>query len=591
MKLNKIFGTIAVAAAVLLAASCEKAQPVSSIGGFEISSSYVALAQEGGSAKIDITKSDFDWEIDTTGTSTWLTVSPVSAAAGAQTINFTAIENNAGEKKAELKMTLKGSSYTKLITIAQAGKAAAAATIDDVMKADNGASFVVTATVTSVANKHYGNFYLKDSSTNKELYIYGILDKKGNEITSSTSYDVLDPSTSSNAWDIAVGDVVTLAGSKKTYDGTVEFVNAEIQKVVKSLLDVAPEEITVAKEGGLVDFVVKYSGDGLEVNPQAEWISLAGINVGADSTIVSLKISENTSDPRSGKVNIKSAITGQASEAIVTITQNGVAGTEAVPFTVAQAIEFCAPLKAATTENYYIKGIVSKVYYQFSTYNGTATFWISDDGTFEGSEDGKTTTDKTKNFECYSVYYLENKSWAEGNSGISVGDEVVICGQLTNWSGLAETNSKNAYVYSINSVKTETGNGVGGQNYPFNVAGAIAYCTALGTGNTSPNDLYVKGKVSKIYSQFSAKYGTAIFWLSDDGTFEGSADGKTTTDKTKNFECYSVYWYNSASWTEGCGVVAEGDEVVIKGKITNYSNLAETSSKKACIYSINGKTE
>ena len=44
-------------------------------------------------------------------------------------------------------------------------------------------------------------------------------------------------------------------------------------------------------------------------------------------------------------------------------------------------------------------------------------------------------------------------------------------------------------------------------------------------------------------------------------------------------------------WTEGMGQIAEGDEVVLCGKVTKYKTTYETSSKKAYVYSINGKTE
>ena len=103
------------------------------------------------------------------------------------------------------------------------------------------------------------------------------------------------------------------------------------------------------------------------------------------------------------------------------------------------------------------------------------------------------------------------------------------------------------------------------------------------------DDVYVKGKVSKVQSAFSEKYHTAIFWISDDGVFND--------DLTKDFEAYSVYWLGNQEWTEGMGQVEVGDEVVLCGKLTKYTDknkgttTYETSSKKAYVYSINGKTE
>ena len=57
--------------------------------------------------------------------------------------------------------------------------------------------------------------------------------------------------------------------------------------------------------------------------------------------------------------------------------------------------------------------------------------------------------------------YLGNTDWAEGNKQVQVGDEVIVCGKLTNYQGTPETASKEAYIYSLNGV-TEGGGGNGG---------------------------------------------------------------------------------------------------------------------------------
>ena len=102
----------------------------------------------------------------------------------------------------------------------------------------------------------------------------------------------------------------------------------------------------------------------------------------------------------------------------------------------------------------------------------------------------------------------------------------------------------------------------------------------------------MKGKVSAVYSQYSAQYHTAIFWISDDGKAYGlSEDKKKTTDFVHDFEAYSVYWLENTPWEEGMGTVAEGDDVILKGQYTLYSGLYETVSKKAYLYSLNGQTE
>ena len=252
-------------------------------------------------------------------------------------------------------------------------------------------------------------------------------------------------------------------------------------------------------------------------------------------------------------------------------------------------------------ENIYIKGKVCAILYPFSASYGTGTFWLSDDGTSFVSADKKKTDDPTHDFECYSVYWFNNTPWAEGNGQVELGDEVIVCGKTTVYGGVAETSSKNAWVYSVNGA-TSDANGLGNAAFPFNVAGAEAFidrmeaAKAAAAENDQPAptfpDVYVKGKISAILYSFSANYGTATFWISDDGTAYGvSADKKSTTDPTNDFECYGLYWYNNTPWAEGNDQIAEGDEVVVKGQLTKYNTTYETSNKKAWMYSLNGKTE
>ena len=567
MKTKYIFTSLLACAAVL--ASCQKIEKAV-LTNVQVSSSYVAISKDGGVKTITVTANDA-WSIDTTGTKKYFQVEPIKGVAGVTEVAFTAPAVTATVEK-ELKLVCNGESQTIKFLQMTEKQELPVTSIADVIAAGAG-NFRICGTVRNIYNLQYGNFYVDDETGS--MCIYGTCNKKG----ATASYPIAD-------WGIEEGDMITVEGPYSLYGTTSELVDVTVVKLVKSLLKVEPTTVSLMKEGGVAEFVAKYKGNDLNVVPDVDWITLGSFKANADSTIVYLQVAENTDEnSRTGTVTVTSSIPGQTSSATVTISQAGLIGTEAVPFTVEQAINFCSTLtnKVATTDDYYVKGKISKIVYQYSAQFGTATFWISDDGTFADSKDA--------DFECYSVYWLGNNPWVDGNSGISEGDEVIVCGKLVNFSGTKETSSKAAYVYSINGVKEETGNGVGGKDYPFNIAGAIAYCVALGNGTVSTCDVYVKGLVSKIYSQFSTQYGTSIFWLSDDGTFEGSADGKTTTDKTKNFECYSVYWYNKVSWTEGCGVIAEGDEVVVKGKVTNYSSLGETKSKQAWIYSINGETE
>lgn len=276
-------------------------------------------------------------------------------------------------------------------------------------------------------------------------------------------------------------------------------------------------------------------------------------------------------------------------------------GTVTNPYTPS---EIAALLLGGTTfdENVYIKGKVSAILYTFSASYGTGTFWISDDGEAYGvSDDKKKTSDPAHDFECYSVYWMNNTPWTDSNAQVSIGDEVVVCGKTTVYNGVAETSNKNAWVYSVNMV-TNDANGVGNVAYPFNNAGIHSFIDAAAEAKAAAKaadqaepafpDVCVKGKVSAILYTYSASYGTGTFWISDDGTAFGvSEDKKSTTDKANDFECYSVYYLGGNAWVEGNDQIAVGDEVIVKGQYTIYNGTYETSSKKAWVYSHNGKTE
>lgn len=214
------------------------------------------------------------------------------------------------------------------------------------------------------------------------------------------------------------------------------------------------------------------------------------------------------------------------------------------------------------TAEVYVKGKISRIankgtFTEGGTY-GNASFYISEDG----SESGE--------FYCFRVLYLGNKKYESGQTDIKVGDEVVVYGQLMNYrNDTPETVSGKAYLYSLNG-KTEDGgdtpptppSGDGGTlNNPFDIAGAIAYIDGGGK-----DEVYVKGKVSKLVYEFDADHGTGTFWISDDGTFY--------EDNKKDFEAYSVKWLENKNWVEGNGQVKVGDEVILHGKLTYYTNTS-----------------
>nr|MCR4859293.1 OB-fold nucleic acid binding domain-containing protein [Bacteroidales bacterium] len=126
-------------------------------------------------------------------------------------------------------------------------------------------------------------------------------------------------------------------------------------------------------------------------------------------------------------------------------------GTQASPYNAAGATAAASALEGGTKsdKDVYIKGKISSIKYTFNVDYGTATFNISEDGTTSGTQ-----------FLVYSVLYLGNRAWVEGDTQIKIGDDVVILGKLMNYKDkntgnlTPETASKEAYIYSLNG-KTE----------------------------------------------------------------------------------------------------------------------------------------
>ena len=81
------------------------------------------------------------------------------------------------------------------------------------------------------------------------------------------------------------------------------------------------------------------------------------------------------------------------------------------------------PSGASTEEDVFIKGKIAFIKEAFGAKFGNATFYISLDGNNDFT------------FYVYRAFFLENKKWEEGNTQIQVGDDVIICGKLTNYKG------------------------------------------------------------------------------------------------------------------------------------------------------------
>lgn len=251
---------------------------------------------------------------------------------------------------------LKSGSQTQHILIIQGLPQATAATCAEVIAGPDAKTFMVTGTVTSIANTTYGNFYLQDNTGT--IYIYGTLDKNGNEKNFSSL-------------GIEAGDEVTVTGPKTTYGSTVELVNVTVNKINKSLIKVdstyvgGKKSTSLPFEGGTATVYLTCKGKGVSVSVPEDaksWLKLSSIDQNGQSSVVSFEASSNHAGPRSTTLTFNTTDGSKNYTAKVDLAQAGESGTINVPFTVSEAISYIKGLGDATSPSQvYIKGTVSEI--------------------------------------------------------------------------------------------------------------------------------------------------------------------------------------------------------------------------------------
>jgi len=128
------------------------------------------------------------------------------------------------------------------------------------------------------------------------------------------------------------------------------------------------------------------------------------------------------------------------------------------------------------------------------------------------------------------------------------------------------------------SQSTPSSKGDGSYSNPFNASEARNYAASLAADETTTKSFYVKGRVSSIKNNFSIEYGTAIFYMTDEGKSEDI------------FQVYRAYYLENKAYQSG-DLLAVGDNVVVYGKLSNYKGTTpELADRKGYLYSLNGKT-
>ena len=621
MKFRYILASL-VAAAAMLAGCTQEMDPIAQLEGLTVSADNVTLEAAAGSSVTVTVKGDEDWTVAVADEKAdWLTVSPASGAAGEEVnVTITATEAPAA-RNTNVKVTM--GSKSKLIYVSQKapeGVEVPPSTCAEVIAGEN-ITYKVVGTVTKIINTSYGNWYLADDTG--EIYIYGTFNSK-------SQY----PKDADGGWagfGIEVGDKVEVEGPKTVYNGTVELVDVSYRIVEKSLIDADFTTNPVGPKACKDTLNVASKVQPVIVDIDADWVKIADFT---DDGNYILEIEENLyTATRTATFSIKAPGAIKS----LTLTQEGVPATgasvteiiamednsavETLPTTIVVALTTKGAVLSDGTNVVYAYGTDAaalslgdgvKMNATKITYNGVpeltdiTSVFVDSQGNAVSHPKAKDITSEVADYTASTGEYVKLSGTLsvsgnyyniifDGIDAASLQGSIVYPVESLNVAALNGkkitvtgyfngTNTNKAGVKFVNVIATKveefTDNPKGTATNPYLPSEILPI---LQGGTAISEQVYVKGKISKIVYEYSTYAGTGTFWISDDGSGDG--------DKAKEFECYSLYWFDNTQWAEGDAQIAVGDEVVVFGNVVNYNGTAETSSKKAWLYMVNGVTK
>lgn len=303
MKLRHIF--TALAAAALAFVGCQQEEKF--LEEVQVSKSLIALPIEGGSDEITVTAAD-KWEI--TGIPEWLTVAPAAGDAGEAVVKFSA---EASEENKEAVLHLNCGVVSQVITVFQMAEKVEVPLSTCAEVNNNGVDgkvYRVKGTCTSIANTQYGNWYLTDDTGT--VYIYGTLYNGATQQFTKLGLEV--------------GDIVTVEGPRKNYNGTIELVDVTVIEIEKSLLKLEKMISTpLPLEGGVATalLTVKDGDFSVEIPEDAAWLTAGEPTKVGDLTCVELTAAPNEGGARKTTVTFKTVVDGKEYIAPADIEQLG----------------------------------------------------------------------------------------------------------------------------------------------------------------------------------------------------------------------------------------------------------------------------
>ena len=412
MKLRNIFTALTAAALALV--GCQKGGEF--LDEVQVSQSFVSLDVEGGEASITVTATA-DWVIETSDywpeiierdkngnetsrTPSWLSIDKTSGAAGETVVTFSA-EATTETREVTLLIACAGvKQNVKVLQMAEKVETPLSTCAEVNNNGVDGKVYRVKGTCTSIANTTYGNWYLTDETGT--VYIYGTLYNGATQQFSNLGLEV--------------GDIVTVEGPRKNYNGTIELVDVTVLEIEKSLIKlekVFPAE-PLPLDGGVATAVltVKAGEFSVEIPEDATWLTAGEPADLGGLTSVELTAAPNEGGARKTTVTFKTNVDGKDYIAMADIEQLGAIAAVSVE-------DFLAAPEG--TALYELTGIVKNLknttYGNFDLVDATGSVYVyglTGNGAI-GSND---------------------KTFA--NLGINEGDVITIIGTRAGYNGTAQ---------------------------------------------------------------------------------------------------------------------------------------------------------
>ena len=371
MKLRNIF--TALTAATLALVGCQKEAEF--LDEVQVSKSFVSLPVEGGEASITVTATaDWAFEVsdvwpevivkdkdgnETSRTPSWLSVDLASGAKGQTVVTFSA-EATTETREVTLLLACAGvKQNVKVLQMAEKVETPISTCADVNNNGVDGKVYRVKGTCTSIANTQYGNWYITDETGT--VYIYGTLYNGATQQFTKLGLEV--------------GDIVTVEGPRKNYNGTIELVDVTVLEIEKSLIKlekVFPAE-PLPLEGGVATalLTVKAGDFSVEIPEDATWLTAGEPSDIGGLTSVELTAAPNEGGARKTTVTFKTNVDGKDYIAMAEVEQLGAIAAVTV------ADFLAAPEGTALYElTGIVKNLANTTYGNFDLVDATGSVYV-----------------------------------------------------------------------------------------------------------------------------------------------------------------------------------------------------------------------